>query len=167
MSWDPFDMLGLPRRFDLARADIERAYLSRAPEVHPDLAIAGGPEAPIEAGDLNRARQDLADPETRATILLSLLGGPSKEQDRGLPPGFLMKMMEVREQMEGAAASGDRSQIERWEKWADQERAGHVRAVADLFARVEAAAPDVKMLRSIRERLNAWRYIERMLEQLG
>lgn len=167
MTWDPFGALGLPRRFDLGRDEIERAYLARAAETHPDLVTAGDAGAPGDAGDLNRARQDLADPETRASVLLALLGGPGKEQDRGLPPGFLMEMMEVREQMEAAAGAGDRDQIERWERWAEEQRAGHVRAVAELFAATDASGPDPRTLRSIRERLNAWRYIERMLDQMA
>lgn len=170
MTWDPFAVLALPRRFDLERSDIERAYLARAGQAHPDLATSddhGDASAEVAAGDLNRARQDLSDPETRATILLALQGGPSKDQDRSLPDGFLMEMMDVREQMEAAAAAGDRARIEHWERWANQQRAGHIRTVAEMFAGVDATNPDPVALRAIRSRLNAWRYIERMLEQLA
>jgi molecular chaperone HscB len=171
MPWDPFAILGLPRRFDLDRDAIERAYLARAAAVHPDLLGAPedtpGDDTDPASVELNRARQDLGDPETRASVLLALLGGPAKEQDRSLPDGFLAEMMDVREAMEAAKAGGDAPAIARWEAWAADQRAVHMRTVGDLFAGLDAAAPNPATMTAIRTRLNAWRYIERMLEQLG
>lgn len=170
MSWDPFAVLDLPRTFDLDRTRIERAYLERASALHPD--VPGMPPADDDdpgsaAAELNRARQDLSDPETRANVLLALLGGPSKEQDRSLPDGFLMEMMEVREQMEAAQTARDTAALEKWGAWAEDQRRGHVAAVGDLFRQAESQgpAPAPSLLKAIRTRLNAWRYIERMLEQ--
>jgi molecular chaperone HscB len=171
MTWDPFAVLGLPRRFDLDRATIEGAYLARAASVHPDLVGAG--EGLVEAdgdpasAELNRARQDLSDPETRASALVTLLGGPGKEQDRTLPDRFLMEMMDVREQMEAAKAADDREGLDRWERWAKEQRAGHMRAVGELFVGFDPQSPSTATLKAIRTRLNAWRYIERMLEQIA
>lgn len=167
---DAFARLGLPRRFDLDRSTIERAYLSLAGAAHPDaLGTPGLADDPSDASssDLNRARQDLLDPESRATILLALLGGPSKESDRSLPDGFLMEMMDVREQMEAAAAARDAAELDRWRDWAEEQRAGHARAVGELFKQVERDGPRPESLKAIRTRLNAWRYIERMLEQIA
>jgi molecular chaperone HscB len=163
--------LNLPRRFDLDRAAIEKAYLARAAQVHPDIGANGPPFEDEAMGDpaaaeLNRARQDVADPEMRATVLLGLLGGPTKEQDRSLPDGFLMEMMDVREQMEAAKASGDRVALERWEQWAAAERESHIQSVGELFLGISSGEPKPAQLQAIRKRLNAWRYIERMLEQV-
>jgi molecular chaperone HscB len=167
---DAFARLGLPRRFDLDRATIERAYLSLAGAAHPDaLGTPGLSDDPSDAAssDLNRARQDLLDPESRASLLLALLGGPSKESDRSLPDGFLMEMMEVREQMEAAAAARDAAALERWRNWAEDQRIGYARSVGELFKQVERDGPRPEILKAIRTRLNAWRYIERMLEQIA
>ena len=43
-----FDRLGLPRRFLVDPAELERAYLERSREVHPDYHI-GAPDADPEA----------------------------------------------------------------------------------------------------------------------
>ncbi len=160
MAPDPFDLLGLPPTFDLDRAAIDRAYLSRAAAVHPDLA-AGDPEAPRRSALLNRARSILSDPESRAAALLARLGGPSKESDRSLPDGFLAEILEVREEIEAAARSTDHAARARWEAWADERRAAHIAEISRLFA-----APDAPPLRAIRMELNAWRYVERLIEQL-
>lgn len=170
VTMDAFARLGLPRRFDLDRAAIERAYLSQAGAAHPDaLAVSGLSDEPsgAESSELNRARQDLLNPESRAALLLSLLGGPSKESDRSLPDGFLMEMMDVREQMEAAAAARDAAAVGRWHDWAESQRSGHARAVGELFKQVEGGGSTSELLKAIRTRLNAWRYIERMLEQVG
>lgn len=109
----------------------------------------------------------VSDPESRANVLLGLLGGPTKEEDRSLPPGFLMEMMESRERLESARGSGDEAEMARWTAWAEGQRVGHIAAVKALFAEVEGAggAGEAKR-KAIRMRLNAWRYIERMLEQV-
>lgn len=154
---DPFDTLGLEARFDLSRAEIERAYLSRVASAHPDR----GNDVPSTAADLNKARQTLLDAERRAGALLARLGGPSSSADTSLPDGFLMEIMEVRTAIEESLA-GEAG--EDWEAWADERRAGHIARIGAMFER--ALAGDSGVLSEIRRELNAWRYIERLIEQL-
>jgi curved DNA-binding protein CbpA len=92
MLQDPFDALGLPASFDLDQGEIERAYFARSAAVHPDVA-AGDDEAQRRMTILNQAKRTLDDPERRADALLIRLGGPPREQDRSLPPDFLMEIM--------------------------------------------------------------------------
>lgn len=118
---------------------------------------------------LNQARRILSDPERRADALLMRLGGPPKERERGLPDGFLVEFMEVREAVEsaiGATDEGERSAARRkWESWGEERRRRAIEEVASVFERLEGP-PSPEPLRQIRIRLNAWRYIERLLEQL-
>lgn len=164
MSKDPFELLGLPPRFDLDVAALQRAYLIRSAAAHPDLAEDLA--AAADSAALNRARQQLEDPESRADALLARLGGPSREADRSLPDGFLMEIMEVREQLESALAARDPVAVARWHDWATAERVRHIAEVGARFAAL-SNPPDPASLRQIRQSLNAWRYIERMLEQLA
>lgn len=172
---DAFATLGLPRRFDLAPADVQRAYLARVTQMHPD---AIGSELLDDLGDaantmaeLNRAKAILESDEARANLLLSLLGGPAKEVDKSLPDGFLMEIMEIREQVDAALASqGPAQSAERvkWRQWALAQRADYLKATTELFQRLETASPPERdrVARDLRRHLNAWRYIERMIEQL-
>jgi molecular chaperone HscB len=161
---DPFDILGLPAAFALDGAEIDRAYLARSAALHPDLA-AGDAEAPRKMAALNQAKRALEDPERRANVLLARLGGPAKEADRSLPPGFLMDMMETREAIEAAVRSGDPSQRRQWEGWAEDRRREAIMEVGSMFGGL-GTPPAAEGLRAIRTRLNAWRYIERLIEQL-
>lgn len=165
-SPDAFDTLGIEPRFDLDQDAVRRAWLRRSAALHPDRLAADSSaddEAAREAALLNQARRTLEDAERRANALLARLGGPSKEQDRTLPPTLLAEVLEVREEMAAARAAG--APLDRFHAWAQGRRAEHIARVGELFAAAPARR-DNDLLRAIRLELNAWRYVERMIEQL-
>lgn len=155
---DPFSLLNLPRSMDLDRSVIDAAYLMRAAEIHPDLDSGSAGEAQERMAALNHARSALADPESRAEALLTLSGGPAKESDTSLPPGFLMEFMETRQEIEAALDSGDAQAHDRWRGWVKSERSRYQAEVTQAFAS--------RNLVKVRTLLNAWRYVERVGESL-
>jgi len=169
---DPFALLDLPRRFDIDREALQAAYLRQSAALHPDRYFdpIEQAEAAERAAALNRARAELIDDERRANVLLALLGGPGKEQEKALPDGFLMEIMEIRQAMEEILATGDAAKRRDLEAWADHERHALLEKIVRLFrqATADASAPPAPgLLREIRIELNALRYIERMIEQLA
>lgn len=156
---DAFDLLGLEPTFELTSQAITRAYLAKVSELHPDRH--GGDE--LRSALLNRAKQTLEDREQRAALLLVRLGGSAKENDRTLPEGFLEQMLSVREELESAGTSGDAASHQKLSAWAEEEREKHIARISSLF-RESGGTP--ASLAAIRRELNAWRYIERMIEQL-
>lgn len=158
MATNPFELLNLKPGFDLDATRVERAYLSLAAAVHPDRA---GEDASASTAELNQARDILRDPERRANAYLGWLGGKTKEEDRSLPPGFLADVMELREQVEEATSSGDPASKQRYLDAALARRAAFVARVSALFG---TSPPP---LAELRRELNAWRYVERLIEQLG
>jgi len=102
-----FDVLGLPRTFALADADIEGHYLARSRETHPDfhqLAPSSEQRASLElTALLNEAYNTLRDPFKRAEYLLTLEGGPSAAEAREMSPLFLEEMLEFAHGNRGAA----------------------------------------------------------------
>ncbi len=167
MIVDPFAVFALPRTFEIDRAALQRAYLAEAARWHPDRFAdpVQRREAESRSAEINRARVILEDDEQRADALLALLGGPGRSEDKSLPDGFLMEVMEVRERLEEAVASGDAQRRSEVQRWADERRAAHRRRVAELFASADGRAGD-PALADIRREMNAWRYIERLIEQL-
>ena len=169
-SANPFSTLALPARFDLDAASIERAYLSGLQTAHPD---AGGAvdQSDDSVGDipdaatLNQARSILLDGEQRAVALLDLLGGPSAASCKELPDGFLMEMMSRREEIEEELAQGEQDARSRWESWAREERSQYASDAQSLFDEHTTDSTPEKRTQ-IRVLLNAWRYIERLIEQL-
>lgn len=159
---NPFTVLGLPETMDLTDEQIELAALTLSARLHPDAA-SGDPEAEHRLAAVNDARMLLASAESRAILLLQLAGGPSASADRGLPDGFLAEMMDIREQIDEAAQSKDAAALAHWRAWALTRRAQHTSTTKDLFAQPRTPAT----LTRIRRELNAWRYIERLLEQIS
>lgn len=159
---DPFQTLGVERRFDLDEAELHRRYVAAAAEAHPDRYAdpIEQAEAADRAARINEAYRTLSDPERRANALLIALGGASKEQDDSLPPDLLMDMMQVRERLEAAVARDDSGEQTALEAWAVDQRQAHLDNAARLFT---AEEPD---LQQVRVELNALRYVERMIEQM-
>src|SRR3954469_18921041 len=101
---DHFDRLGLPRRFALDAAELDRQYLARSRAVHPDYHAAGSSAdlaASLElSAAVNGAYNTLRDPLARAEYLLTVEGGPSAAEQKQMPPAFLAEMLEARERIE-------------------------------------------------------------------
>jgi len=166
---DAFELLGLPAAFELDGEALRRAWLGKSAAAHPDHAGAALDPSEVErrSAALNEARRTLADPEKRASLLLKRLGGPGEKDDKSLPPELLMEYMEQREALDEAKAGGDVKGVEAARAWAEEKRAEHVRACERMFAEaLEEPIPRPETLRAIRVELNAWRYAERMLEQI-
>ncbi|MFI4853843.1 MAG: iron-sulfur cluster co-chaperone HscB C-terminal domain-containing protein [Phycisphaerales bacterium JB065] len=159
---DPFDLLGIEPDFPVDEARLHQAWLKATAANHPDRA--DDPEAAhLALSAVNQAYRTLSDPEKAANALLTRLGGPSPDQAKALPAGFLMEMREIRDELEEAKASKDPGKIAKLEDWADEQRGMWIQRVTEQFA-AHSEADDRRD--AIRESLNAWRYIERLIEQL-
>lgn len=167
-SNNPFQMLGIEPSFSITADQVQRAYLARLSSAHPDL-VSGDDAVTSDPASLNTARDDLLNDESRANLMLELLQGPPSS-DTSLPDGFLMDMMQLRTQVEedleteGDAARG------RWQSWANARRAETIEHIGELFAQLDDASSDesraTAIKQNIRTQLNAWRYTERLIEQL-
>lgn len=162
---NPFEALGIAPRFDLDQAQLRSAWLARSAALHPDRAAGDNAERQHALARVNQAMRTLSDPLHRAEALLELLRRAPEppELAKRLPEGFLQQMLEVREEAEGAAGED----LLRWEKWGDERRAEYQARVADLFRHAQATPGKSEILDAIRVELNAWRYIHRMLQQIG
>lgn len=101
-SGDYFECLGLPRRLDLNRAELERRFYERSRQLHPDRFF-GRPEpekrkAEQAAARLNDARRTLRDPIARAEYLLGLYG--LDKGDRNAPPELVEEVFEAKAALE-------------------------------------------------------------------
>ncbi|OIR02537.1 Co-chaperone protein HscB [mine drainage metagenome] len=105
---DHFALFGLPRRYALDNAELDRLYRELQARVHPDK-FAHQPDAERRlamqwATRINEAYQTLRQPLARAKYLLSL-AGVEVEQERRMSPEFLMQQMEWREAVAEARAA--------------------------------------------------------------
>ena len=113
-----FELLGLPPRFALDPASLERSYRDLQSRVHPDkFAAASEPERRVAmqwATRANEAYRTLRHPVERARYVLGLKGFDTEEESNtSMPADFLMQQMEWRESVVQAREAGDHAGLER------------------------------------------------------
>jgi molecular chaperone HscB len=113
-----FELLGVPVRFSVDSASLERGYRDLQSRVHPDkFAAASEPERRVAmqwAARANEAYRTLRHPVERARYLLGLKGFDTQEESNtAMPPDFLMQQMEWREAAAEARAAGDARELVR------------------------------------------------------
>jgi molecular chaperone HscB len=140
---DYFEVLGLPRRFAVDPAELERNYLERSRAVHPDRLAgegrSGGSEAAGQAMEVNQAYRTLRRDLSRAEHLLSLQGVTIGD-NQPVAPALLAEVLELREELEAARAAGDRGGLSRLEGAARARERAELGQLADLFTALEAAS---------------------------
>ncbi len=165
-----FERLGLPRRFLLDEAEIERQYLARSRQIHPDfhqLGSTGEQNASLElSARLNEAYVVLKDSFKRAEYLMTLEGGPTPAEQKEMPPEFLEEMLELRmeiAELPDEPESPARSEMERKLK---ERRESMLKEIASDFDKLEAGGNRNALLVSLRKRLNALKYVQNLLRDL-
>jgi molecular chaperone HscB len=159
-SSDLFGLLGLPAQFDVDAAVLERAFHERTKELHPDrFSTAPAAErvaALSRSRALNDAYQTLKKPVPRAEYLLARAGVTIGDNEQ-LDPGFLMEILELREELAEAKVAKRVSEIEQLRAVMQQQRDAAVGRLPALFER--------DALAEIKEQLILLRYLDRYLEE--
>lgn len=164
MPDDPFELLGVDRRFTLDEEALRRRFLDASSRMHPDRFPdpIDQAEAVEQMSRITDAYRVLCDPESRARALLRLSGKEAEGDKDKLPPDLLMEVMEVREQLEAATEAGDRAELDRLRAWASGQREQYLKQLGRLLE----GHIDAQAAAEARLQLNALRYMERMLEQM-
>ena len=180
---DYFELLGLPHRFALDPAELERRYLERSREVHPDRQAErfalGGPEetagglagvdrvaAAGRAMEVNQAYRALRRDLSRAEHLLAL-SGITIGDNEPVPQALLLEILELREALAEASASGDQATLARMEADARRRERAELDRLAALFAELEGGASGegrAAVVERIKQQIVLLRYLARYRE---
>lgn len=157
---DLFALFGLEERYDLDLAALEKAFFEKSKELHPDR-FASAPAAERVAAltksrALNDAYQTLKKPVARAEYLLARAGVTIGDNER-LEPGFLMEILELREELAEARVAGKLDVVGHKQGAMAARKKGVLAELPALFA--------AKDLPAIKERLIVMRYLDRYLEE--
>lgn len=165
---DPFDMLGVERRFDLDLAALEKTHRELSRALHPDkYTQAGASErrAILEkAASVNEAWRIVRDPIRRAEALFELIGiavGDNKEPKAS--PTFLMEVLEEREALAEARAAKDLAKV----RAVGEAMETRAREVEGKLAAGFASAPDGEAARELLPLLGELRFYKRFIDEVG
>ena len=150
-----FELLGLPARYALDAANLDRGYRDLQSQVHPDkFAAASEPERRVAmqwAARANEAYRTLRHPVERARYLLGLKGFDTEEEtNTAMPADFLMQQMELREAVSEAREAADASALKRLHAALSQSRAEMLKLLEralDRDANFDAGCSLVRKLR--------------------
>jgi molecular chaperone HscB len=171
---DPFEVLGLPARFDLAPEAIEERYRELSRVLHPDRHVGKPPAerrlALGKAVEVGTAVRVLRDPVARASALLRRGGITASERDEPQPdPEFLMEMLDLRETLSNARRTRNTGEIERLESRMRSSEKQALGALSEGFARFgrgvgQADQPELEGLLPLMAKL---RYFRRFLDDVS
>ncbi len=155
LAQDHFELLGLPVKYAVDPARLERGYRDLQSQVHPDrFASATQAERRVAmqwATRANEAFRTLKDPVERARYLLELKGYDTEEESNtAMAPDFLMQQMEWREAVADARAARDAGKLARLRGDIAQSRSEMLRMLEralDKDANFDAGCSLVRKLR--------------------
>lgn len=171
---DAFAVLGLPARYDLDPAELERAFFERSKELHPDRFAAAPAAERVAALSRARALNDayalLKRDASRAEYLLAREGVTIGDNER-IDPELVMELLEEREQLAEARQRGDLREVERMAASMRTRRRAALDQVKSLFAELGAGpgaspgAARAALLAQLKRQLILLRYVARYLEE--
>jgi molecular chaperone HscB len=169
----PFEALGLAPGYALDLGPARKRVLALSRRLHPDFHANADDETRRRAQDgtaaLNAAFQVLADDARRADWLVRELGGPREDEERAMPPAYLEDVLEWNEAIEEARGSAPdspaRARLASLADRLEQERSATMQRLAALLTPLPPRGS--RALRSARQELNAVRYLDRALRELG
>jgi len=150
-----FELFGLPARFAIDTAALDRAYRTLQSEVHPDrYAAAGDSERRLAmqgSARVNEAYRALKDPVERARYLLLLRGVDAfDEKDTRLPLPFLEAQLERRERAADAAADGSIDALDAIKREIRDDFAARQRSLESLLDDARRADEAKALVRELR-----------------
>lgn len=167
---DAFAELGLPARYDVDPAALERAFFERSKALHPDRFAAAPAAERVAALSRARALNDayalLKRDAARAEYLLARQGVTIGDNER-IEPALVMALLEEREQLAEARQRGALGEVERMAAAMRARRRDALGQVKALFGEVEGAAGPARaeLLARIKGQLILLRYVGRYLEE--
>ena len=175
---DFYALLGLEERFAIDIGELEQRYLERSKQVHPDrFATAAAHErvnALQQTMQLNQAYKTLKKPIVRAEYLLRRHGILIHDNEQ-LDSGFLMEVLELREEQQEAKLAGETDKLRALEADMVARRQAALARVAQHFAALESGGAGQAgqsgksgkdaVLAEIKRELILLRYVQRYLEE--
>jgi molecular chaperone HscB len=165
---DPFETLGLARRFDVDLAAVEKTHRELSRALHPDRFVASGVSerrtALAKAVEVNEAWRIVRDPIRRAEALLRLAGAETVEgAEPTARPELLMEMLELREALGDAKQARDVGAVRKMAADVESRARGVERSLAEGFARGTARGEAVALSTWVGE----LRFYRRFLDEVS
>jgi len=155
-----FELFGIPVSLMPDKNKLARTYFELQKKYHPDFFTLENEAEQAEALELssqvNKALHILRNPDETIKYVLRLKGLLEEEEKYQLPPGFLMEVMELNEEL----GEGSKEQIEKLE-------AAIREPVCTILENYDENKTPVEELLKVKEYYFKKKYLDRILERMG
>ena len=168
---DHFELMGLPRSFEIDSEKLEDLYQNLSLEMHPDFYGTSTKEKKILSEKssvmLNAAYSTLREPVSRARYLMSLLTRGVSIEKEDLPKDFLQEMFSLQESLDEMLESCDQSALCKMNEDL-LKRSNLIQSnFASLFKKLETSPENTETLQQLQKQLNTERYLRRLLDRIN
>ena len=166
-----FEVMGLPRCFEIDTEELESLYQRLTLEMHPDFFGTATQEqkqlSEKNSVMLNTAYSTLREPASRATYLLSLFARGKNLKTDKLPEGFLQEMFFFQETLDEILESDDQSALNKMNEDLQKRYIFIESNYANLFKKLETSPERTEILQQLQTQLNTERYLRRLLDRIN
>ena len=166
-----FEVMGLPRCFEIDLGKLESLYQRLTLEMHPDFFSTATQEQKQLSEKysvmLNTAYSTLREPASRATYLLSFLARGKNLQTDKLPEGFLQEMFFFQESLDEILESDDQPALRKMNEDLQKRYILIESNYASLFKKLETSTENTEILQQLQTQLNTERYLRRLLDRIN
>lgn len=166
---DYFDLLGVPRQYDLDLERLRRNFLALNRRIHPDFFSTEEEDVRDAsmriAAQINSAYETLRDPIQRAEYLLHICGGLSSNEDKSVPAELLGTVMMLRDEMDEARQANDQAALTALHERIAARQKDAMAIIRTLAGKV-CDSDNEQERRELRKQLNCNQYWTGLLRQL-
>lgn len=175
LNSDSFQIFDLPRVFDLDKVLLTERFHQLMHAVHPDRH-AGATEVERRqamqwSSRINEAYRQLLKPLARAQLLCEIFAGPLDVLKTAMPPAFLMRQMQWREDFEAIGLDANRLDANRLDQVEALEAEVKLEGVqiTSQFAQTSIAlgqSPSVEEAKLAADLVRQWMFVEKFLDDI-
>lgn len=170
LNSDSFQIFDLPRVFDLDKVLLTERFHQLMHAVHPDRHVGATEverrQAMQWSSRINEAYRQLLKPLARAQLLCEIFAGPLDVLKTAMPPAFLMRQMQWREDFEAIGLDANRlDQVEALEAEVKLEGV----QITSQFAQTSIAlgqSPSVEEAKLAADLVRQWMFVEKFLDDI-
>lgn len=162
-----FELFGIPVQLKLDVASLSKKFYALSRQYHPDYSANADPSARAEALEkssrINKAWKNFQSTDSTIKYVLQLKGLLEEEEKYGLPPDFLMEVLEINEKLMDANDAGLKAQLTETINNLQSEIYGPVKEIVENY---KEGATTEKELLQVKEYYYKKKYLDRIRRQL-
>jgi len=166
-----FELFEIPEQLVVDRSSLQKKFIELSRKYHPDYFATQSSEKQAEvleiSASLNKAWKTFQNPDETIKYVLRSKGLLEEEEKFQLPPGFLMEMMEINEQLAEAKMDGEPATITDLQSTLNNLQNEIYEPVKEIVEHYKEGVTTEKELLQVKEYYFKKKYLNRIRQQLA